>query len=205
MNNFSEKQIESLIKKVFVKLAPYCRAIYKGGSKVDPVINNPHDYDYISFSEPTMKTFLFRKLRESNLRIGTSKRKKIFQEDLNTLPKEDFSQIRAYPYTQITWFSYLDKLMIKVVGEDICPQTDIITEYREEFIAELKQKALLLQTKKILNQKRWYHILRGVYILLNNSYEVTEEQKQEINILHDLSEGWETIKDKTIYLLNSLK
>jgi hypothetical protein len=50
--------------------------------------------------------------------------------------------------------------------------------------------------------KRWYHILRGVYILWNNSYEVTEEQKREINILHDLSEGWEEIRDKTIILID---
>jgi hypothetical protein len=39
---------------------------------------------------------------------------------------------------------------------------------------------------------------------LNNSYEVTNEQKKEINILHDLSEGWEEIRDKTINLLSTL-
>jgi hypothetical protein len=40
---------------------------------------------------------------------------------------------------------------------------------------------------------------------MNNSYEVTEEQRKEINILHDLSHGWEEIKDKTINLLKNLK
>ena len=34
-----------------------------------------------------------------------------------------------------------------------------------------------------------YHILRGIYILMNNSYEVTKEQKREINILHDVTDG----------------
>jgi hypothetical protein len=57
---------------------------------------------------------------------------------------------------------------------------------------------------KIKNQKRWYHILRGTYILINNSYEVDSRQREEINILHDLSEGWETIRDKTISLLTNL-
>jgi hypothetical protein len=40
---------------------------------------------------------------------------------------------------------------------------------------------------------------------MNNSYEVTEEQKKEINILHDLSDGWEQIRDKAIKLLNNIK
>jgi hypothetical protein len=33
---------------------------------------------------------------------------------------------------------------------------------------------------------------------------VTEEQKKEINILHDLSDGWEKVRDKTILLLKQL-
>jgi hypothetical protein len=56
-------------------------------------------------------------------------------------------------------------------------------------IESLKQKAAEIPQNKDLKPKRWYHILRGVYIVLNNSYDVTEEQKREINILHDLSDG----------------
>jgi hypothetical protein len=41
-------------------------------------------------------------------------------------------------------------------------------------------------------------------LLLNNSYEVSEEQRKKINILHDLSEGWELVRDKTIKLVNTL-
>jgi hypothetical protein len=62
-----------------------------------------------------------------------------------------------------------------------------------------------LINKKHTGSKRWYHILRGIYILINNSYEVSEEQKKEINILHDLSEGWEAIRDKTILLMTNFK
>ena len=117
----------------------------------------------------------------------------------------DISQLRVYPYKEIDWFSYLDILMINVAGEDVCPKTDIIIKDRSLFLKDLQKKTLLLTSNKISNQKRWYHILRGVYILLNNSYEVTEEQKREINILHDLAEGWEDIRDKTIKLLETLK
>ena len=40
---------------------------------------------------------------------------------------------------------------------------------------------------------------------MNNSYDVTDEQKQEINTLHSLSEGWEIVRDKTIQLINDFK
>ena len=43
------------------------------------------------------------------------------------------------------------------------------------------------------------------YILINNSYEVSSEQKLEINILHDLADGWEEIKNKTIQLIQDFK
>jgi hypothetical protein len=95
--------------------------------------------------------------------------------------------------------------MLKVIGEDVCPKTDIIFEHRDEFIQCLKEKADALLCGKIKNQKRWYHLLRGAYILINNSYEVTPEQRSEINTLHDLSEGYEKVRDKTIKLIKILK
>lgn len=195
MNKTQEELVE-----IYSQLSNCCEGIYQGGSHVDPVIDNPHDYDYICFAKYLCMTKIKTKLVELGLAKSGSKSKKA---DPNWLL--DFSQIRVYPYTQITWFSYLDKLMILKAGKDICPKTDIISDYRTKFIAEIKQKAKLLLNGTITNQKRWYHILRGVYILLNNSYEVTDEQKKEINILHDLSEGWEEIRDKTKYLLDIIK
>lgn len=177
------------IKSIFTIVEQYCDAIYYGGSRVDPVIDNPHDYDYICFSKRLQKQNLLRCLRRNKFRVTWSNKNTLKKSQLKDDFLKDFSQIRVFPYTQITWFSYLDTLMIKVIGKDICPKTDIIFERRKEFVACLREKVEELLCGKIGNQKRWYHILRGVYILLNNSYEVTKEQKREINILHDLSEG----------------
>jgi hypothetical protein len=44
--------------------------------------------------------------------------------------------------------------MIKVVGEDVCPKTDIISKHRNEFITDLKVKADKLTKNTITNQKR---------------------------------------------------
>lgn len=188
---------------VFNLLKDSCIAIYQGGSRVDKIIDNPHDYDYISFSKRLHYQKVSRILTKHNFKKSMS----MLNKPDKTVNKtsEDFSQIRAYPYTQITWFSYLDPLMIKVVGKDICPKTDIIHKHRQEFIVCLKKKVQELKTKKIKNQKRWYHLLRGAYILINNSYEVTPEQKQEINILHDLAEGYEQLIIKTADLVNNLR
>ena len=192
------------IDSIFSKIKDYCAAVYYGGSRVDPVINNPHDYDYICFADRLQFQKLNKCLIKNKLKATWStnnKQKEISNKDTLLL---DFSQIRGYPYTQITWFSYLDVLMIKAVGEDVCPKTDIINEHRAEFIICLKEKTEALRTNKIQNQKRWYHILRGVYIVMNNSYEVTPEQRVEINILHDMSEGFEVVRDKTIELVKAL-
>ena len=188
------------IQTIFKAIKPYCSAIYFGGSHVDPVIAKPHDYDFICFAEQNYYYELSKRLEFLGLKKSVD-----YVENQQNLGLFDISQLRVYPYKEIDWFSYLDILMIKVAGEDVCPKTDIIIKYRSLFLKDLQEKTLLLNSNKISNQKRWYHILRGVYILLNNSYEVTEEQKREINILHDLAEGWEEIRDKTIKLLETLK
>lgn len=194
-----EKTQEQL-QQIYSYIKQFCEAIYQGGSRVDPVIDNAHDYDYICFAKPLCRIKILRVLRELGINNPGSVKRTENNENL-----VDFSQIRVVPYTQITWFSYLDNLMIKKVGNDICPKTDIIKKYRSEFLQELKIKADKLYKKEIKNQKRWYHILRGVYILLNNSYEVNDDQRKEINILHDLTPGWEQVRDKTIQLLSTLE
>jgi hypothetical protein len=207
------------VQAIFNYIADDCVAVYYGGSRVDPVIDHPHDYDYICFA----KRFRAQRLRQklAALKLTKAGSHRIHKKDkavqiqtrttgLNTSVTEtnldyDFSQIRGLPYDQITWFSYLDYLMIPIAGKDLnLKSIDIINEHRAEFIKCLKEKATDLTSGRMLNQKRWYHILRGIYILINNSYEVTPDQRREINILHDLAPGYEQIRDKTIELLKTL-
>lgn len=191
------------IDYIYSLLGDSCVAIYYGGSRVDPVIENPHDYDYICFSKRLHYQKASHILTKYKFRKSMSRLNK--PQEVLTVDGKDFSQIRAYPYTKITWFSYLDPLMVKVIGEDVCPKTDIIKEHRQEFADCLIKKAQELIDGRIKNQKRWYHILRGFYILLNNSYDVTPEQRVEINILHDLAPGYEKVISKTIKLFEDFK
>jgi hypothetical protein len=119
-------------------------------------------------------------------------------------PGLDISQLISPPHNQLNWFTFLGLYNIKVAGETIVFDFDLLDKNRAKFITELKEKAKALQVGKIKNQKRWYKILRGIYILKTGSYSVTPRQKKELNTLHDLSTGWEKIRDKTIKLLSEL-
>lgn len=193
------------LEEVFEATKDYCVAIYHGGSRVDPVIEHPQDTDYILFTDTSyQKHRLLRCLNELgliSLKSSTSYGiTKVHYSECGA----DFSQVRVKGLNRINWFSYLDILMIKEAGDEACPKTDIIREHRAAFLADLRLKTDFLLKNYLKNQKRWYHVLRGAYILLNNSYEVTLEQKREINMLHDLSEGWEEVRDKTIELIRTL-
>jgi hypothetical protein len=190
-----------VVEQIFEHLKDYCVAIYYGGSRVDPVIDNPHDYDYICFAKEGCKRQLYHCILEYCFKARVEAEQ---QGKTSEWEGYDFSQICEYPYTQITLSSYLHPLNIRLVGEDICPKHDIINEHREEFIKCLKDTAAILQSHPYLSPKRWYQILRGTYIVLNKSYAVTPEQHREINILHDIEPNYQEVIDKTISLLNTL-
>ena len=207
-----------ILTSIFSIIENHCAAIYLGGSRVDPVITNAHDYDCICFAKPSHYYELSVLLEKIGFKSEIAMEgkshttlKQLYQQsniglDLDLL---DISQMRSYTFNKIDWFAYLDHYMIKFIGEDVCPKPDILGADKAAYLKDLKLKATELYSRDWSEHpsrnKRWYHILRGVYILLNNSYEVTEERKKEINILHDLAEGWEKIRDKTIQLLETLK
>lgn len=185
--------IKQTAEQLYLSLQPYCIAIYLGGSLCEGIVENPHDVDFICFSKTP---------REMNdLRRG------IYQYTKNTsLPESyDFIQVRNIQNEEHAYGSYINKKMIRIIGEELKFDFDVIGKDRQEYIQILQSTVADLCQGKILNQKRWYQIYRGLCILLNDSYEITPEQRQEINVLHDLAPGWESIRDKTIDLVQKLK
>jgi hypothetical protein len=194
MDNKYEKlyreKAEELIKRNWPFIEPYCNAIYLGGSRVDPVIDNPHDFDFAIYPKDLPRAEIIKAVGSY---FGTPF---VYSDDkeLPGVSEEDplifdFSQIKLYPYDRIVEYSYLEPLSQLIVGEDVKCEVDVIGKHREAFKASLFRLMRSLLDGSWPYPKRWYHILRGVYILKNNSYEVTEEQKKEINILHDLADG----------------
>ena len=74
------------------------------------------------------------------------------------------------------------QLMKKLYGEEEPLKLDIFDEK-----TKVEYKELLIKYAKLLqdNSKKWYHILTAVYMYENNSYELTENQKNIIQEVHD--------------------
>lgn len=177
-----DKQIIEVAKQVFEVLQPYCIAIYLGGSRCEDIITNPHDVDFICFGNAPVDMCHIRRYL-------------YFYQKHNKLPENyDFIQVRNKQKEEHAYGSYNNKKMIKLIGEDIQFEFDVINSNREEYISILLDTIDKLNSNKIKNQKRWYQILRGYYILKNNSYDVTQEQKEILNKVHDQINGWEQYK-----------
>jgi len=172
------QEIKDLAKRIYDACQPYCISIYYGGSRVNKYIKNPGDYDFILFGRTPedmchIRRVLFRYLNKNS--------------DIHYI--NDFSQVRNKEIEEHSYGSYINNMMIKLVGEDIEFKFDIIDKNREEYKQILKETIVKLNEGKIKNQKRWYQIYQGLCIMNNNSYELTEKQIKNINILHDKKEG----------------
>lgn len=84
-----------------------------------------------------------------------------------------------------------------IYGEkkDIFGDIDILGKDKNDYLSNLKYEincdGFKKQMKKTGRTKRLYHVLCGIYFIENNSYELTEEQKKNVNIAHDKTDGWE--------------
>ena len=190
MEKIDSNQIQATANIIFKYLQPYCIAIYLGGSLCEGIIKNSHDIDFICFSDKPVDMCHIR-------------RQLYFYQLKNSIPENfDFIQVRTKQREEHSYGSYINKKMIKLIGEDITFDFDVIDIHREEYKNILVDTIEKLNTKKIRNQKRWYQVLRGYYIMKNNSYDLTEEEKNIINIVHDQLDGWEQYKITKQDILN---
>ena len=177
MNN-----IQKIAQELYDVLQPHCKSIYLGGSICEGIIQNVHDIDLIFFGrKPIDMCYIRREL--------------FFYMQKHPIDKKyDCIQVRNMANEEHSYGSYINKKMILLIGEPINFQFDVINLHREEYKHILIETINKLNIKKIKNQKRWYQIVRGFYILKNNSYELSDKEKEIINIIHDQLPGWEQYK-----------
>lgn len=86
--------------------------------------------------------------------------------------------------------SYIDRKMLLLAGEDVLPDYDVLGKDRADYVSLLKRAVRRLLTGSgRFSEKRWYQVCIGVCILENGSYELTDGQKKDANMLHDMSPG----------------
>lgn len=172
------------IPDLYNYLQPECIAIYLGGSSCNKYINHPKDKDYICIGRTPFDVIRIKRKLDIYFKC------KIYDEHGN-----DFLQVRCAQIEEHAYGSFINKLMIKLIGEDVKFKFDIINEDRDEYIDILKNTIVKLNEGKI-SRKRWYQVYMGISILMNDSYELNEEQIRKINVLHDeLDESQELIDE----------
>jgi hypothetical protein len=134
--------IKKIAEQLYYYLQPYCISIYLGGSRCENIIENPHDIDFICFSDIPKEMYDIRK--------GIH----FFLKEHQLSECYDFIQVRTKQKEEHAYGSYINKKMIKLIGEDISFEFDVIFKHRSEYITILKKAVSDLLSGKIKNQKR---------------------------------------------------
>ena len=169
-----------------------------GGSRSLPFIKNPKDYDIIIVS----KTAEDRNYCMISYRDKCNPRllRKEYGLDFHfiTIEYEDKFLINSiYPYfalkNDILYTTLKDHLYNQSIDEFLGQEKKIIAAYKYKIENEL------LNNKKLLyNHKIWYYLYTTLCILKNKKYELTDEQIDIINMLHDRKEEEEEMRKQII-------
>ena len=173
----------------FIELIkPYCLSIEETGSKVNPYIRNKHDTDLIAIVADEEEKSNIIALTHYNLQNKRQLREN--KIDIKIKIKEDnlSNTIFAYMSHFIQPIEGYEKLTIEVPINELLIKQNIIN-----YIQYLKEKEL-----NFYKQKSFYHIYTSICIMKHNSYDLTEEEINNINILHDREEEKNEIRKQLI-------
>ena len=179
---FDMEAVRDFAKAVYEKAQPQCIAVYLGGSVCDGFVERPHDVDLICFSDAPVGMCAIRRAIHR-------------METKGLIPKGyDLVQVRTKQREERAYGSYINKRMVKLIGEDVPFSFDVIDADRDEYLDTLIDAMRRLNDGRIRNQKRWYQVLRGYWIVKNRTYDLTEDQIRILNEVHDQVGGWEKHK-----------
>jgi len=156
--------------QIYNILQPYCKSIYLGGSYTQDYIEHPHDIDFICFASNELD----RLKMQIKLNMYKSRHKNEFQED------EDWIQTRRIDKEEHSYGSYIHKDMILLAGNPVTLTFHPKRNDRAEYIKILKKYSHI-----DMKLKRYYQLYRGYLLAFKKSYDLTDEEKIKLNILHD--------------------
>ena len=166
------------LDNIFQILEPYILSIEETGSYTLPYIKNPHDRDIIIITKTQRDRAAAVKLYKKSFSI----------EERRQFKKENHIDIVFNSYPDIIddrVYLYLTHYIKPLEGyEKMSIERPINTELYKSLIA--RDYSEIKEWEDYKNYKIWYHFYTGLCIIKHNSYELTEEEKNNINILHDL-------------------
>lgn len=183
------EQILTILQSIYDKLEGHVKTIFLSGSSTCSYIKHPHDIDIFIYMRD--RTSILKCARQVETELKQIKTEipsaaVIFsvQDRYEILFNGDFEEKFNEHPNRYGFLCYLYEfpLIQVLVGEDEDNLRDVnIFKQKEKVIVALKY----FMNKNKESNKFLYHILTTLYILQNNSYELTEEQINNINIAHD--------------------
>lgn len=169
-----------------------------GGSYSLPFINNPHDYDIIVICDTFEDRLYCKKQLLDNYNVRDLR--KDYGLDFHFITKEyedEFLVTSIYPfYYKQSDIIYKTLKEYEVIKKDISAILSNANNIYESLKIKL-DNILSLSDNVKYQHKFWYYAYTTLCVLKNNSYELTAEQIENINILHDR-------KDEDIHKRKSL-
>ena len=190
---------EIVVTKIIEILRPFNEYIWYvkyGGSRRFSFINNPSDYDII---------VICKNLEDKHICVR-SFYKQYSVEELRQQYKIDFHFI-LQEWEDIFMLMYPlshKNIIYKTVEYSFKEKNlnDVLKQKQQVFILyKEKIKRALLRSPIHYKYKMWYEIYSTLCIYKNNSFQLTEEQIENINILHDRKEE---DFDKRVALINTI-
>ena len=196
-----KNEIIRLIQDFYSIREDEIECIFLGGSACLPYIDTPHDYDiyivYKDYCEEECYLRFFKKEREELQALIQE-----YEPDAVVIPQykvclqnwlgeEIDVPIRLEQRSKLPTYAYLCPHFDIIIGSDTIGIKNfnvLSNDNNQRFIDALqgyKQK-LINDTQRFgYIPKYIYHLLTGIYMLKNNSYELTQEQIANINLAHD--------------------
>ena len=167
----AEEKIEEI--KEFLK--EKVKYIELGGSKALPFIHNPKDYDVIVICEDEKAIEEAKTLFKSQYDSKELAAEYKIDIHFRTVAQDEDIVGTIYPY--ILYFrreNYQKELKESELKQAIIARVSKFDKLRSA-----------CSKVSLYNSKLWYYVYITLCILENNSYELTENQIENVNILHD--------------------
>lgn len=174
-----------------------CISIFIAGSYLLPYIKNKHDIDlFVTFDT----SFKLRDIRSDEYVIKIRDEIKQKYNAMLMIRYHDTINVRDTFMISYTSPYYAKNALF---GTNNLIEYDVLSnkiKYIKEFYSYLDYYDSLNPDTDLYLYKRLYHIITGMYMFQNNSYDLTEEQIKNINIIHDCQD-----KDKILELYSEIK
>ena len=175
----SINEIKEKLQPLYDVVKNYCIGIVLIGSYVLPWIRNKHDIDVLVIFKDNMKYDLLTCYSENIALI-----RELQAQGITPLIR-DFDRL----LNQERCYVYENNFCIKLFESE--PFNTSFDIFNKRYVNILKANFEYVSNEyQDKNQipKFLYHILTGIYMIQNNSYELTEEQIENINIVHDMED-----------------